>query len=188
MKNSKTEGWYTFADGYRCWFLGLSVAERKVQEKYHGKLVKFERTAYQMRGAQASSLSCAEFFGRIPSEIALAFHIFKCYNKASNKSREHKREVQKMLNIRTLEKMPYANAKVYVEDNGNIALVSYHTTVAVIDNEGWLTVNGTYSATTRKHLSAFMHEYGNGYGYYDAKSAFLNSYELNLNTGEMRVF
>lgn len=89
-----------------------------------------------------------------------------------------------MLNIRTLEKMPYANAKVYVEDNGNIALISYRTTVAVIDNEGWLTVNGTYSATTRKHLSAFMHEYGNGYGYYDAKSAYLNDYALNLNTGE----
>ena len=89
-----------------------------------------------------------------------------------------------MLNIRTLEKMPYANAKVYVEDNGNIALISYRTTVAVIDNEGWLTVNGTYSATTRKHLSAFMYEYGNGYGYYDAKSAYLNDYALNLNTGE----
>lgn len=93
-----------------------------------------------------------------------------------------------MLNIRTLEKMPYANAKVYVGEEGNIALQSYNTVVAVIDPEGWLTVNGTYSATTRKHISAFMHEYGKGYNYYDAKSAYLNSYELNLNTGEMRAY
>ncbi len=93
-----------------------------------------------------------------------------------------------MLNIKTLNRMPYANAKVYVEDNGTIALISYRTTVAVIDPQGWLSVSGTYSATTRRHLSAFMQEYGNGFDYYAAKSAYLNSYELNVNTGEMRVF
>lgn len=40
MKN--TRGWYTFADGYRAWFFGLSGNDKKVEIRKHGKIVKFE--------------------------------------------------------------------------------------------------------------------------------------------------
>ena len=40
----KTRGWYTFADGYRVWFYGLSASEKKVEIRKHGKIVKFEWT------------------------------------------------------------------------------------------------------------------------------------------------
>ncbi len=73
MRHSKTEGWYTFADGYHCWFRGLSAAERKVEEKHHGKLIRFERTAYQTREPKGFSPFFGFFFGRIPSENTLAF-------------------------------------------------------------------------------------------------------------------
>ena len=40
----KTQGWYTFADGYRCWFHGLSAQEKKVEIRKHGKIIRFEQT------------------------------------------------------------------------------------------------------------------------------------------------
>ena len=44
MKKSKNEGWYTFADGYRCWFVGMGASDRKREEYKHGKIIKFDRT------------------------------------------------------------------------------------------------------------------------------------------------
>lgn len=41
-----TQGWYTFADGYRVWFYGLSAQEKKVEVFHHGKVVKFEPTNF----------------------------------------------------------------------------------------------------------------------------------------------
>ena len=38
-KNS--QGWYTFSDGYRAWFYGLSAQELKVEARKHGRLVEF---------------------------------------------------------------------------------------------------------------------------------------------------
>ena len=62
--------------------------------------------------------------------------------------------------IRKLEKIPYGNCRVAILDNDVVELISYETKVAVLDRRtGWLYVNGLYSATTRKHLSAFMAEY-----------------------------
>ena len=60
-----------------------------------------------------------------------------------------------------LAKMPYAQAKVIIMDNGAIVLRSYYTDVALIQSDGWLSINGLYSATTRKHIGAFMREYAN---------------------------
>lgn len=40
----KTQGWYTFADGYRCWFHGLSAQEKKTEIRKHGKIIRFELT------------------------------------------------------------------------------------------------------------------------------------------------
>lgn len=63
------------------------------------------------------------------------------------------------MTIRKLNKIPNGNVKVVIDDNG-IHLISYTTEVANIINNV-LTVNGLYSMTTRKHISAFMNEYLN---------------------------
>ena len=41
-----------------------------------------------------------------------------------------------------LAKMPYAQAKVIIMDNGAIVLRSYYTDVALIQSDGWLSING----------------------------------------------
>ena len=88
------------------------------------------------------------------------------------------------MTIRTLENHAYAQAKVYTYQDGSIALVSYKTTVVVIDEEGWLHVNGLYSRTTIKHIGWFMRELG--FTYQLAKQLYLDGYEMNVHTGEMR--
>ena len=84
-----------------------------------------------------------------------------------------------------LSKIPYGNAMVRLWDDGSKSLVSYSTTVAEIDKDGWLVVYGLYSATTRKHISAFMSEHTCGLHYYDAKKCYLDNYKLNIYTGEI---
>lgn len=54
--------------------------------------------------------------------------------------------------------MPHAQAKVLINDFGDIYLQSYNTLVASVVNSV-LEVGGLYSMTTRKHLSAFAREY-----------------------------
>lgn len=83
-----------------------------------------------------------------------------------------------------LKYCPHGQAYVKVDENGAISLVSYTTTVIVIDPMGWLTCSGTYTTTTRKHISAFMKEYTN-MNYYTAKDAYLNNYTINIYTGEI---
>lgn len=74
--------------------------------------------------------------------------------------------------MKRLEFMPYANAYTREERDGSITLVSYVTEVAKINADGSITCNGLYSATTRRHISAFAREYG--LSYYDFK----RDYEL----------
>jgi hypothetical protein len=80
--------------------------------------------------------------------------------------------------------MPYAQAKVLVMDNGNTILRSYYTDVILLQADGWLTVNGLYSATTRKHIGAFMREYANA-DYQLAKQLYTDGYTYNIYTGEV---
>ena len=83
--------------------------------------------------------------------------------------------------------MPYAQACVrnYGDiDRDLIVLQSYQTDVVIIDN-GWLSCTGLYSMTTRKHISAFMREYGNGFTFSDVKKAYEGHYRLNIITGEI---
>ena len=61
--------------------------------------------------------------------------------------------------IKKLAKMPYAQARVSLCDDGSVYLISYQTIVAIITPDGWLQINGLYAATTRKHLKAFCSEY-----------------------------
>lgn len=85
---------------------------------------------------------------------------------------------------------PYANAHVELYQNGTIALYSYNTCVAEIDVNGWLTVNGLFSNTTRRHLGSFAKEYikfpnGQSGDYYLMKWCVTNNLRFNVNTGEI---
>lgn len=56
------------------------------------------------------------------------------------------------------------------ENEKYIELISYVTPVICVDkNTNKLTCNGTYSATTRKHISWFLAEYFPRIDYYDVK-------------------
>ena len=89
------------------------------------------------------------------------------------------------MTIKKLTKMPYANAHIEIDENGNTYLYSYVTLVAELTNDGWLTVFGLYSMTTRRHISAFMNEYTDRLDYYDAKKAYDGGYSMNVETGEI---
>ena len=89
-----------------------------------------------------------------------------------------------MITKRKLTFMPYAQATVLIDDNNNITLRSYMTDVAYLDNEGFLTINGLYSMTTRKHIGAFMKEYTPFY-FSVAKQCYEGKYKLNIYTGEI---
>ena len=80
-----------------------------------------------------------------------------------------------------LTAMPYAQAKVGIVENGSY-LVSYSTLAAQI-KDGWLMVNGLYSATTRRHIGAYVQEYANT-TYQVAKRCFEERLNYNIYTGE----
>lgn len=85
-----------------------------------------------------------------------------------------------------LEFCQYGSAgKVYTED-GDCILVSYTTSVAGVDHTGYAWCNGTYSATTRKHIGAFAKEYG--LTYHDFKAMYENNVVMNIETGECIPF
>lgn len=88
-----------------------------------------------------------------------------------------------MTTIRKLKAHPYANAHIEILENGDIFLFSYSTLVACVVDK-WLTIRGLYSATTRKHIGAFMEEFNYG-DYYTAKSLYNDGYSLNVETGEV---
>ena len=86
--------------------------------------------------------------------------------------------------IKKLTAMPYAQAHIEIDNENNKTLFSYVTRVAELTNDGWLTIYGLYSMTTRKHISAFMSEYTN-LDYYTAKAAYEGGYRINVETGEI---
>lgn len=88
------------------------------------------------------------------------------------------------MEIKKLSAIPYGNAFVEIVDKNNFYLWSYRTLVCKVENS-WLTVNGLYSATTRKHIGAFMREYCKS-DYYVAKQIYNDGYRLNIDTGEVQ--
>lgn len=82
-----------------------------------------------------------------------------------------------------LKYMPYAQASIII-DNDIVYLKSYSTIVATIDVDGWITCNGTYSQTTRKHISAFAKQYSTRLSYYDFKRCYNDNIAYNYITGE----
>ena len=94
------------------------------------------------------------------------------------------------MTIKKLAYMPYAQAHVEIDDDGNKYLFSYRTLVIELTADGWLTCTGTYSRTTIRHIGAFMREYvewpnGMHGDYFTAKNAYLGNYRLNVETGEV---
>lgn len=92
------------------------------------------------------------------------------------------------MTIKKLSAMPYAQAHVEINDNGDICLFSYVTLVAWIDRDGWCGCTGTYSQTTRKHISAFAKEYAAPLDYYSFKQAHAGGYVVNCHTGEVLTY
>ena len=90
----------------------------------------------------------------------------------------------KNITIKKLSAMPYAQAFVEYIDDENVYLWSYNTLVAEITN-GWLQINGLYSATTRRHIGAFMREYVHGGTYQLAKQLYYDGKSLDITTGEV---
>lgn len=83
-----------------------------------------------------------------------------------------------------LQNHPYTHCSVR-KSNGWTILTSYETDVIIIDNAGWLYVNGLYSATTRKHIGYFLKEYAPGMTYQAAKSLYENDEVCNIHNGEI---
>lgn len=85
---------------------------------------------------------------------------------------------------RRLGRMPYAQAGIIDRPNGTM-LVSYETIVAEII-DGWMHVYGLFSATTRKHIGAYLHEVAPRLCYQDARRCYEDDLEMNVETGEVR--
>lgn len=85
-----------------------------------------------------------------------------------------------------LKYCPYGSAGVMFGADGSISLYSYTTRIITIDNDGWMDCTGTYSATTRKHIGAFLKEYGNGFGYQTAKELAKTGNKINIDTGRIK--
>lgn len=82
----------------------------------------------------------------------------------------------------SLKTMPYAQATIISTEN-TLILRSYQTDVIII-SDGWMTCTGTYSQTTRKHISAFMKEFNFG-DYSLAKKLYTDNLKMNVYTGEI---
>lgn len=83
-----------------------------------------------------------------------------------------------------LTAMPYAQATINKHDDGTVVLISYSIPVAYIEPDGRLYIRGLYSATTRKHIGAFVREYAN-ISYQTAKRIYEDGYGYNIHTGEV---
>lgn len=84
-----------------------------------------------------------------------------------------------------LSTMPYAHAYVSTCNDGTITLVSYDTDVITIRPDGWATITGLYSMTTRKHISAFAKQY-TPFEYATFKDCYFRCLAINIYTGEVR--
>ena len=83
-----------------------------------------------------------------------------------------------------LSAIPYGQAKVRMLSGFfHNELISYQTTVAAIRG-GWLYIYGLYSATTRRHIGAYVKEYAN-IDYQLAKKLYNDGMKYNIYTGEV---
>lgn len=85
-----------------------------------------------------------------------------------------------------LKNHPYANCSVRVLNDGSVVFTSYNTDVIYIDKDGWLSVSGLYSATTRKQIGYFLKEYVPFLSFQDIKTLYCNKRLLNIYTAEIK--
>ncbi len=90
--------------------------------------------------------------------------------------------------VRTLRKMPYAQAKVwdYSDIGRDIRELQSYRTVVIIVIDGWMECMGLYSMTTRKHISAFLWEYYPHITFNTVKAIAGTGEKLNVLTGEVK--
>lgn len=87
---------------------------------------------------------------------------------------------------RNLKYCPYGSAGVDIGAD-HFYLRSYTTLVIALNiKDGWLECTGTYSATTRKHIGAFLKEYAPRLSYYDIKRIAAKPLQMNIYTGAVR--
>lgn len=120
------------------------------------------------------------------------YNFFKIFTKTIDKYKNicynidrKKKERFKPMMIKKLTAMPYAQAHIEIDDDNNTTLFSYVTRVATLTAEGWLTIHGLHSMTTRRHISAFCREYCGVIDYATAKSIYNDGYKINIHTGEV---
>jgi len=90
--------------------------------------------------------------------------------------------------VKTLKKMPYAQARVWESEGiGRKCrmLISYSTHVIEVDNGGMMRCTGLYSMTTRKHISAFLWEYYPNISFNMVKAIAGTDKTLDTETGEI---
>ena len=93
---------------------------------------------------------------------------------------------QKTVHVdKRLKYCPHGSCGVVISQDGSVHLISYETRVNSIDASGKLDCSGTYSATTRKHLGAFLKEYAPNLNYYSAKSIAGKPVTMDIHTGEI---
>ena len=87
-----------------------------------------------------------------------------------------------------LKNHPYAQCAVRELIDGSVVFTSYNTDVIYIDKDGWLSVSGLYSATTRKQIGYFLKEYVPQLNYYAIKKLYSKNLLFNIHTGEIKDF
>ena len=91
-------------------------------------------------------------------------------------------KVRRVYCDKALSRIPYGQCGVRF-DGSRTVLVSYLTDVAYIDGNV-LHVNGLYSRTTIKHISAFLKEYAPHVSYYTVRDAVRDGANIDVQTGE----
>lgn len=87
------------------------------------------------------------------------------------------------MKTKKLKEIPYGNAFVEIVDDTTYYLWSYQTLVAKVE-KNWLSVNGLYSMTTRRHIGAFVREYCN-LSFQTAKKLYSDGMMMDITTGEV---
>lgn len=92
--------------------------------------------------------------------------------------------------VRKLINHPGAKCHIFCSDTDRIAplqFYSYSTLVIHVDDDGWLTVRGLYSSTTRRQISWFLNEFYPFLSYYDVKRLYEKNQRFNVWSGEIAL-